>query len=355
MVYAVVSDIHAYNWSAFGGVDADGVSTRLRVILSELERAASELLAAGGNLMIIAGDIFHTRGSIDPEVFNPTHETFRKILADGVEIYAIPGNHDLKGRETNTLGNAIQTLNDLNGFHVITRNVAYDLEKNGDLIAFVPWCSTVAGLRASIDQILDDVGSENVTLFIHAGVDGVLPGMPDHGLSAGELADYGFKRVFAGHYHNHKAMEGGKVISIGALTHQTWGDIGTKAGFLLVHDDKVVYRASHAPSFVEVTGDTDPDEVPLLIDGNYVRIRGMKLTDAEISTYRGELKDMGAIGVTFQVARETVSARGSATVARARSLDDSVIAYVDGLGVPLVEDVKVECADILSSVRSVSV
>lgn len=353
MTYAVVSDIHAYNWSAFGGVDDDGVSTRLRTILDELERAADELIAAGGRHLYIPGDIFHTRGSIDPEVFNPTHEAFKRILAKGVEIYAIPGNHDLKGRETNKLGNAIQTLSDLTGFHVITRVAAYDIEKDGGLMAFVPWCSSTADLRAKIDTLMEDVGSENVTLFIHAGIDGVIPGMPDHGLSATELAAYGFKHVFAGHYHNHKVMEGG-IVSVGALTHQTWGDIGSKAGFLLVDGDKVNYRASHAPNFVEVTGETDPDDLPMIVDGNYVRIRGMKLTDSDITTMRLELKGMGALGVTFQVARETVTARTAGAVAKARSLDESVEAYVDTLSIAQAIDLKKECADILGTVRSIA-
>ena len=49
-----------------------------------------------------------------------------------------------------------------------------------------------------------------------------------------DLAKLGFRRVFAGHYHHHCSFEDGKVWSIGATTHQTASDIGTKAGFLLV-------------------------------------------------------------------------------------------------------------------------
>jgi len=41
--------------------------------------------------MIIAGDLFHTRGIIDPEVLNPLRDTITKILALGMEVNAIPG------------------------------------------------------------------------------------------------------------------------------------------------------------------------------------------------------------------------------------------------------------------------
>lgn len=348
--YVVVSDLHCHNWSAYSSTNADGINTRLQHILDELKRAATALIAAGGDELIIAGDIFHQRGSIHPSVFNPTNATIREILMSGVRIHAIPGNHDLASKETTELGNAFQTFGALDGFTIYTAPTL----KDGKL--FVPWCSSLEDLRRIIESFRIDAAHgdcaplEDVDLFIHAGINGVLAGMPDHGLDAAEVEDWGFRRVFAGHYHGHKIMRGGKVISIGATTHQTWGDIGTKAGFLIVHDDQVVYQASHAPNFVEINEATDPDEIPLIVDGNYARIRGLKITDGEVKALKAELEGYGCRGLTFQVVREAVTARTS--TARGLTIDASVDSFIDGLGLPDPSQVKAISSEILAEVRA---
>ncbi|SER28475.1 Calcineurin-like phosphoesterase [Faunimonas pinastri] len=350
--YGLMSDQHCHDWSAFSTVDADGVNSRLRIILNEMERAAAEVKAAGGNLLVFGGDLFHQRGSLNPEVFNPTHQCLKRILASGVEIVAIPGNHDNKSKDTTELGNAIQTIGALPNFGVATKTtLLQDVS-----IALVPWRASLDQLRVDLAELRDSVSdADELDVVIHAGIDGVLTGVPEHGLTADELAKYGFKRIFAGHYHNHKVMAGGKVTSIGAATHQTWSDVGTKAGFLIVHPDRIDYRASHAPNFVDITGDTDPDDIPLIVDGNYARVRGMKLADSEVKELREELQTLGARGVSIQVAREVVSARAASSAPSAISLEASVAKYVDDLGADEAAIIKSQCADILAEVQSITV
>lgn len=356
--YLALSDIHAHAWSSYSTKLSDGMNSRLKIILDEIERAVEGLRAAGGDTVYCAGDLLHTRGSMDPEVFNPLHQVI-KDTAEVVNWRIIPGNHDLKDQDTTELGNAIQTLGAIENVEIVTQKAGRLFTDHNVLM--IPWHGQKNDLRATIKEIRDaHVGSAalaGLDLFIHVGIDGVLAGVPDHGLSAEEVASWGFNRVFAGDYHNHKVMEGGKVISIGATTHQQWGDIDTKAGFLLVYEDRIEYRASHAPSFVEITADTDPDDIPMIVDGNYVRVRGMKLTDAEINKLRAELGGMGAKGVTFQVTREAVSARGSSTVAKATTLDQSVDSFIDqkkDIDPDLLPLVKAGAAQILTDVRSIT-
>jgi DNA repair exonuclease SbcCD nuclease subunit len=358
--YLILADLHCHAWKTFSTTTAGGFNSRLLITLAELDRAVAELRAAGGDTLYIAGDLLHTRGSMDPEVFNPLFGAIKNIAEDSIIVRIIPGNHDLKGKDTTELGNAIQSLDTIEGVEVVTNQVgrAFHITDDDAYVMMVPWQATKDQLRAVISEIMTAHGDVSKwDLIIHVGIDGVLLNVPDAGLSAAEVASWGFKRVFAGDYHNHKIMEDGKVISIGATTHQQAGDIGTKAGFLLVYPDRVEYRASHAPSFVEITGDTDPDDYPLIVDGNYVRLRSMKLTDAEINSIRKELEEMGARGVTFQVARATVSARGTSSVAKAATLDESIDKFIDTLTVEdpaLLPLIKAGAADILSSVRSVA-
>jgi DNA repair exonuclease SbcCD nuclease subunit len=344
----MLSDIHAHSWSQFSTVNADGVNSRLAIMLRELERAFDELRKAGGDTAIIAGDLFHVRGSIDPEVFNPVNSLFARQCAIGMKILAIPGNHDLKGRETTEIGNAMQSLNSIDGFTVITEPAIIDD------FAFIPWESTNDGLRARVEKLqsLYSTIIPRLNLIMHAGIDGVLIGVPDHGLTAPEIAGWGFKRVLSGHYHHHKSFEDDKVISIGATTHQTWSDLDTKAGFLLVGETGFEYRASQAPAFVEIDSETDPDEIPLIVDGNYVRIRGLKLTDAGVNEMRAELMDMGARGTSFQTARETVSTRGTSAPAKALSLEASIDSYIAKQSFDDPALITAMCADILTAVRA---
>lgn len=351
--YAILSDQHCHNWNSFSTTTSSGINSRLEIILDELERAANELIAAGGETMVFAGDLFHVRGSIDPEVFNPTQERIKRLLRR-VKIIAIPGNHDLKGRETTEIGNAIKTLGDLDGFTVIEKPCT----KSSVRVLMVPWMSKVDDLRAFLQETVaaapHDWNAGDHDLVIHAPVDGVL-NIPDHGLAPQELADLGFKRVFSGHYHNHKSFCGDKVFSIGATTHQKWSDIGTKAGYLLVYDDRVVYQASHAPSFVEITDETPEDEMELIADGNYVRVRGFQFDDAEVNKFRRQLEAWGAKGVTFQIERVTANARtGTTTKPKGTTLEQSVDKFIDRMAPAHIDKVRTRCAEVLADARALA-
>ena len=352
--YMLLSDIHAHAWSQFSTTLPNGMNSRLKIINDETHRASLALVAAGGNQMIFAGDLFHTRGSIDPEVFNPTFDTVRSIGSSGIEIHAIPGNHDLKGKETSELGNAMQKLGAIPNMNVHTGTLTIDTDAGHVMV--VPWISKVEDLKKEIERAASGhkPWMHKTDLVIHAGIDGVIKGLPDHGLDPAYLASLGFRRVFAGHYHDHKVMEGGKVISIGATTQQTFSDIGTKAGFLLVYEDRVEYHASHAPNFVEINETTAEEDIPLIAQGNYVRVRGMKLTDTEAQELRKELEREGAAGVSIEVARQVVQARGSAPV-KGRTLTESVMSYIESLKVSGEAEIKRDCADILATVQSINV
>lgn len=359
MTQLVLSDLHCHNWTLFERPADGGLNGRLKIILAEIDRACDALIERGGSDCIIAGDIFHVRGSLDPEVLNPTQECIRRNLERGISFYAIPGNHDLKSKDTTVIGNAIQTLGETfaaeAAFKVITEPSVHLV--NGSQVAFVPWASSVGVLLFHAEKLAKAGDVSQTDLFIHAGIDGVLPGMPDHGLSAATLAGLGFRRVFAGHYHNHRVMEGGKVVSIGATTHQTWGDVGSKAGFLLVDDAKVEFFDTHAPKFVDLSGLSETD-MELECDGNYVRFRGPQMTQDEIRELRDFFKKSGALGVSIQVPKAAVSRRGATPTASGQTLDQSVAGFIDAdADMPPAIDrsaVKKLALDILSDVRTVT-
>lgn len=300
--FGLLADLHLHSWSAFSTKLPSGVNSRLEMLLGEVERAALEVKAAGGDSLVFAGDVFHVRGSISPSVFNPVRDRLNHIFeTHGVRIVIMPGNHDLEGRDSCRIGSAVTGLE---GPGIIVAQSKYGLARN---MVLVPWVESIDELKLLLEKLSHDTPNRgDLDLILHAPIDGVLPGLPPHGLDARWLAALGFKRVFAGHYHNHKCLtpdlEGG-VWSIGALAHHTWSDINSRAGFLIVHEDRVEWRKSHLPEFIDLGKAAEfctPAELPGVVDGNYIRVRVESAKHSEVEKIRKELLDMGARDVIVQ-------------------------------------------------------
>lgn len=318
--YAIVSDVHCHSWSQFSKINSLGVNSRLQVILEELVRAATTLLAAGGDTMRVAGDLFHVRGKIEPSVFNPTFDTFAQIAAMGVKIEIIPGNHDLEGHSASRLGNAMQQLEQIAGVTVVTEPTSF-CGTNDDWAIMLPWIDSLDELRSIAKKLADP----STDLIIHAPLNGVLTGLPDMGLDPVECAAWGYRRVFCGHYHNHKEFCGGKVFSVGATSHQTWSDPNTLAGFLIVHPDRVEHYESAASKFINID---DVADITPAVSGNYVRLRLKDADEKALIAARKDLEAVGAAGWVDHSSKKRTSARPVSTAAGNMTLEVSVANFV---------------------------
>jgi len=358
-MYALMADLHMHQWSAFAATNPDGVNTRLRGLLDEVERSAAEIQSAGGDTVIMAGDVFHVRGSVNPVVLNSLKDTLALCHAKyGTKFIIIPGNHDLAGRDTERLGSAVTALEC--DYVTVTADTYIDEALN---IAMIPWHESIDSLKAEIEATKARVGTPaGCDLILHAPIDGVIDGLPAHGLDPAWLSETGFRRVYSGHYHNHKVFPAGlavtEVVSIGALAHHTWSDVGTKAGFLLVDEGRMTWRKSHLPQFVDLAqlANVDPDDVPLLVDGNYVRVRVEADKSKEVEAARKELMDMGARAVLVQPMPKTAAVRAGTTVATVNagaSLEASVSEFIKAMN-GLADSTRVATAamDVLASVET---
>ncbi len=328
--YGVMADLHCHNWSQFAGVNAAGVNTRLLDTLREINRCCEAVQEAGGKLVVIAGDIFHTRGSVAPSVFNPVKACFDHWTAQGMTFRAISGNHDLESKRSTKLSSAV-TMLEGPGFEVFHSPAMIVDQDHTTTFVMIPWIpKPVEALEAmaKIGKQISGFDHGLTDAFIHAGIDGVLSGVPAHGFSADKLAELRFRRVFAGHYHHHADMGKG-VVSVGAATHQTWGDVGTRAGWLLVSREETKWFASHAPNFIRIDGDEDPDELPLIVDGHFVHVRIGKATAAEVAKWREMLREMGARGVVVQSVPVSAPVRVGSIATGLLSLNDAVAKYCE--------------------------
>ena len=309
--------------------------------------------ALGGDQMFLCGDLFHQRGEIKPSVFNPTISAFKAMLAGrDLSIDALPGNHDLEGKDASTYGNAMQELESLFGASVHVKPT-----RVGDVWVF-PWFADLNELRAQLKKHAD----KDCDAVIHAPVNGVIKGIPDHGLEAKELAALGYRRVFSGHYHDHKVMEGGKVVSIGATAHQTWSDPGTTAGFILVWEDRIEHFPSNAPKFVDLDLPTvdqlaaDGIDVDDYVRGNYVRLKLDDVSEKEIKDWRDDITNSGAAGVIVLATKKNLATArtGAGAASSAISLGASVEHYIRADMKPalLIEEISREAQDVLMEAQS---
>jgi DNA repair exonuclease SbcCD nuclease subunit len=350
--YGLIADLHLHQWSAFAATGEDGVNSRLKLLLSEIKRCADKVRELDGDTIVIAGDVFHVRGQIAPSVLNPAMDTFKWLIECDFKITVLAGNHDLEGRESNRIGSAVTALEGI-GCMVVNEEEGWRI--NGK--ALLPWIDNIGKLKAAIESMVkriedsgDKVGDSD--LILHAPIDDTIVGLPAHGLTADWLAKQGFRRVFAGHYHNHKDFGNG-VWSIGALAHHTWSDIGSKAGFLIVVDDGVKWFKSHAPEFVEINAGTDMDDIPLLVDGNYVRAKINSTKQKDVEELRDYLNGCGAKGVVILAQKEASAAprEGASTIKAGASLEVSVTDFIKAQGYGRADKLAVLCQNILTDVR----
>lgn len=353
--YAIISDLHFHNWSTFATTDSNGVNSRLWLLIDEVERVARDLHSRGGRTIIIAGDVFHVRGKIAPSVLNPVIELFERLIKGlGMEVYIIAGNHDLEGKESNRLGSAITALEGVGCVCVSDEGQAVALDGVGDkAAALVPWHEELGALKKLIEGMPH---KEDVDLVIHAPMNYVIKGIPDTGLDPTWLQGLGFRNVFSGHYHNHKAF--GNVYSIGAIAHHSWSDVGTTAGYLIVDGDTgdVNFRATSCPQFVELTPDMSVEEMALEADGNYVKARVNTSDATEIAGLRKLLEDHGAKGVVIvPEPQKAAVTREESKVTKGMTLNESVSSYIDPTGSdPDRADLLALCHDILSKAQAVT-
>jgi DNA repair exonuclease SbcCD nuclease subunit len=329
--YGLIADLHFHSWSAFSEIDESGVNSRLSMLLKEIDRVAAQTKAAGGTKVYVAGDVFHVRGSLAPSVLNPVKAALlAAVKIHNVTFVILPGNHDMERRDSHVISNAVTALE--SDSIVVCSYPTFFVD---DRVAVFPWFEKVSDFCDAVSKFKDSITTEGhdcseFDILIHAPVNEVILNLPSHGLSAEYLQGIGFKRVFAGHFHNHKDLGGG-VFSIGAIAHHTWSDVGTKAGFLIVTETEVKWFKSHCPDFVEIgmiENEDDMIHAKLRADGNYVKVRTDSTKTADINGLKDFFLKAGAKGVVVHSIPKATAVRPGAPATKTHlSLEETVAQF----------------------------
>lgn len=258
MKVIIWSDAHLHAHRIGNKIDEKGYSTRLLDGIKAVDAISQAVIANGASLRLFVGDLFHVRGRLVPSIFNPVFDSFVRAHRDASYVdFLIPGNHDDEARAEGehairSLG-AIEgvTVQDGYGFEVVRHGV----DNLG--IGWVCYHPDVDVMKARLKEVAlmagDHGGSSPKVLLMHHGVDGVLPSVPDCGLSPADLPTDVFDWTFVGDYHLYKEIVPCKAWSVGTPYQQSFGDAGKRCGYLVLDTDTgfvVHHEIENLPQFV---------------------------------------------------------------------------------------------------------
>ncbi len=300
MKVLLISDLHFHNYKAHSEV-VDGINSRLLDIAGAVKAAFKIAQENGCSLCIIAGDIFHVRGSIRPSTLTFVAGLFEELAAE-IPILIIPGNHDME--EYSGGATAIDTLCYIDGIDVITEAVAFDIKSDLKIIA-IPYVHNIKDFEDTFKELSAKWATEDTVTIMHQGID--LDGAPsflsDGGVSAGWLESVNPGSIFSGHYHDPTTDVDARAINIGAPCQLTFGDVGCERG-CYIFDSKTKKKQffsllEFAPKFIDVSADTKKMDN---VTGNFIRIHSA--SKAEASKIHAKIKKAGAKSWTVVLEKE---------------------------------------------------
>ena len=185
-----------------------------------------ELKRQGIKTIFHAGDLFDRRKYVNFVTLYRTRKMFFDILRkEGIEMYIIPGNHDVAHKSDNSVNSLSTLLNEYSNVKVFDEspetitidNVSFD---------FIPWIH-----NGNYAETLDFISKSDSEIAVGhlelAGFEMYRGSKNEHGMDA-KLFDR-YSQVWTGHFH-HKSSKG-NIHYLGAPMEFTWGDYDDPRGF----------------------------------------------------------------------------------------------------------------------------
>lgn len=267
MFAAAISDLHLHPHATHSRVLPSGMNSRLFSALS----AVLAVVEQKPKMLFVSGDIFHVRGTLRPSVANVFAAILKRAAQLGVEVFAIPGNHDMedfKGGAT-----ALDVFSSFEGFRLMKTG------SNGidsPLVCGFQYMHDSDEFMAKFEADMEK--SKPRIVLIHQGVDEFRPtaNMPETGITAHRLNQIIEKTnpgalVLAGHYHIPRRME--RVISVGSPYPMNFGDAGKEFGFWAINEElEPEFKKLPYPDFVVLRVSKKSEIQKETVQGNFVKI-----------------------------------------------------------------------------------
>lgn len=199
------------------------------VLVPECERQ-------GVKTIVLLGDLFHSRQSVNVRLLHEVKKLFRFIRDRGFTVYSLLGNHDICFKNNYEINSAKMLMDDLIEW---TNDDGYLIF---DDTLLVDWRNTKEEYFQLFDKIKDE--TRNITNVLghfefrdfkqtrHSTV------AHEEALRPREFFDYFPQKpeVFSGHLHLPQVAEG--IVYVGVPYYQTWGEHGQELGFIIYDREK---------------------------------------------------------------------------------------------------------------------
>lgn len=243
MLIAHLADLHL-GYRAYHRLAAGGVNQRERDVADALGRAIEQVIEARPELVLVAGDVFHSVRPSNSAIMEG-FRLFMRLRAGlpGVPVVMIAGNHD--SPRSIDAGTILRLLGQIPDIHVVddaARSVRLD---DPDVSVF---CLPHAALAAdALPELRPDTDAATNVLMLHGtvsgtGVDEQLLRMVEYGgahLDREALNEDAWDYIALGHYHN--ATRIAQNFWYAGATERTatniWIEADTRKGWVLYDTD----------------------------------------------------------------------------------------------------------------------
>ena len=266
------------------------MNSRLFNIVSALSDVREYCLDNAINTCLMAGDLFHSRGSVETVVFNSVYKVFERFKQDNIEVIMIAGNHD-QFDSSPVPENSLYTFNQICKVVSVPETIDLIDKDTGEIIKLcaLPYSKDKLMLKKYLDKFVEDTkgdtGSDKI-LMAHLGLSGSLIGSANYVISdewnINDLNERYFKYTVLGHYHKPQFVTEGCFYT-GSLLQNNFNDEGDKHGFMVLDTDfrwDVQQVALDYPEFITITKDNVETFSAEQLAKNYIRVAS-NATDAD--------------------------------------------------------------------------
>jgi DNA repair exonuclease SbcCD nuclease subunit len=287
-----------------------------KISLDYAEWVKSQMHEKDCDILVIAGDFFHSRTSISLSTLDTGHK-FLDILKD-TEIYITTGNHDafyLDNSEVTSLS-VFKTRKNVHIIDKLTRV---------DNMTLCPWGTVIDDIPAS--KIV--IGHWDAVSFeVAAGK------ISTHGINVSELMKK-CDLAFSGHYHKpqERRYDGKLFRYLGSTFQMNWGEQGEDK-FIYFLDTKTLevekVKNDISPRFEYIRNRSDFSKV----DGNFISVEIENPEDFNITV--NQYKNLKALDVRtvlkpLKITSEQISAEIAEDSAPNNPMHDAIDEYLENL------------------------
>jgi len=264
MKYGVTADLQFDEYARLSTLTEKGVTSRLLDIITCFRWIVETCVTAGCNGLIVAGDVFEARTSIDVSVLDLVCREFAWASTKLDTIIVIPGNHDCHLR---TAG--------LNSLQVLAGYVTV-VEKPTVIAPFalIPWSAHEEDYASAVVKLAKDPAARY--LVTHVLLEGA--GYPGRTVAVDTLKPSRWKRILLGDVHcpMQFTVDGwdGEIQYVGSPLQIDFGDAGEWRGFSILDtttDALDMTENTMSPRFHKVT---DPEDLTDVREVDFVDVRG---------------------------------------------------------------------------------